>query len=96
VGFEIFEFIDPSHQACTSEKFDYTRAGVFHICITKLDVEDAVIKVKDKVGSQIGDTVDLGEDLHGESRKAAYVRDPWGTVVESLSCGFETLMANRE
>jgi catechol 2,3-dioxygenase-like lactoylglutathione lyase family enzyme len=96
VGFEIFQFIDPAHQACTTEEFEYMRGGVFHICVTTPDVEDAIRRVKEKEGRQIGETVDLGEDLHGEMRKAAYVKDPWGTVVEVLSCGFEALMANRE
>jgi predicted enzyme related to lactoylglutathione lyase len=96
VGFEIFQFIDPAHQACTTEEFYYTRAGVFHIRVTTLDVEDTVRRVKEKGGRQIGETVELGEDLHGEMGKATYVKDPWGTVLKVLSCGFEALMANRE
>lgn len=98
VGFEIFQFIDPPHLPSTSSasEFEYTRAGVFHICVTTPDVDDAVERVLEKGGSQIGETVELGEDADGEMRRAAYVRDPWGTVVEVLSCGFEALMANRE
>jgi predicted enzyme related to lactoylglutathione lyase len=88
--------VDPSHQACTSEEFNYTRAGVFHICITTPDVEAAITKAKKKGGRQIGDNVNLGEDLDGAMRKAVYLRDPWGAVVEVLSCSFETMMANRE
>lgn len=96
VGFEIFQFIEPAHQKAESEEFEYTRAGVFHIAITTPDVEDAVRRVKEHGGSQIGETVELGRDVDGVMRYAAYMKDPWGTVVEVLSCGFEALMANRE
>lgn len=40
-------------------------------------------------GKQIGETV----SMMGE--KALYISDPWGNVVECLSCSFETLMGNR-
>lgn len=103
VGFEIFQFIDPppSSPSPTSasqqqQSFDYTQPGVFHICVTTPDVSDAVQRVLAKGGSQIGETVELGTDVDGEIRRAAYVRDPWGTVVEVLNCSFEALVANRE
>ncbi|OAL05174.1 Glyoxalase/Bleomycin resistance protein/Dihydroxybiphenyl dioxygenase [Phaeosphaeriaceae sp. SRC1lsM3a] len=95
VGFEIFEFIEPRHREPETEDFEYTRAGVYHICVTVTDVEDAIKRVEEMGGRQIGETVELGEDYHGEMRRAAYVRDPWGTVVEVLSCTFEALMANK-
>lgn len=96
MGFEIFEFIEPRHGVAGTEEFDYTRAGVFHICVTVVDVEDAVQRVINMGGKQVGEMVELGEDYHGDMRRASYVKDPWGTVVEVLSCGFEALMANKE
>ncbi|KAF2026879.1 Glyoxalase/Bleomycin resistance protein/Dihydroxybiphenyl dioxygenase [Setomelanomma holmii] len=96
VGFEVFEFVEPAQRGVASGTFEYTRAGVFHIAVTTPDVEDAIACVRENGGSQIGQMVELGKDLDGVMRHAAYLRDPWGTVVEVLSCGFEALMANRE
>lgn len=98
VGFEVFEFIDPPHEPLppTPAHFEYTRAGVFHICVTTPDVDDAVKRVISKGGSQAGETVHVGTEPDGTEIKAAYVLDPWGTVVEVLSCSFEGLMANRQ
>ncbi|CAO2652687.1 Nn.00g020980.m01.CDS01 [Neocucurbitaria sp. VM-36] len=89
VGFEVFEFIDPPHQPV--REFEYARSGFFHIAVTSPDVDGAVTRVlESEGGSQIGQTVSMG----GEE-KAAYVSDPWGNVVELLSCSFEALMANK-
>ncbi|KAH7083828.1 hypothetical protein FB567DRAFT_92712 [Paraphoma chrysanthemicola] len=96
VGFEIFEFVDPVCREVVDRGFEFTTPGVFHIAVTVPDVEDAVSRVKEHGGRQIGETVELGRGVNGEMRFAAYLRDPWGTVVEVLSCGFEALMANRE
>jgi catechol 2,3-dioxygenase-like lactoylglutathione lyase family enzyme len=88
VGFEVFEFIDP---ACTVPKpsFEYTRGGFFHIAVTTPDPDATAQVVKDNGGKQIGTTV----SMYGE--KALYVEDPWGNVIECLSCSFEQLMGNR-
>jgi len=40
-------------------------------------------------GKQIGETC----DMYGE--KALYLQDPWGNIIECLSCSFEQLMGNR-
>lgn len=94
VGFEIFEFIDPPPKPALHH-FDFSQAGLFHICITAPAVDDAVERVLAKGGRLIGEIVEVGKDLEGNMNKAAYVADPWGTVVEVLSCTFESLMANR-
>lgn len=88
VGFEVFEFIDPPHQP--KPDFEYSKSGFFHIAVTTADVDGAVKKVLDNGGSQVGETVGMG----GENR-AAYVSDPWGNVVELVSCSFESLLANK-
>jgi hypothetical protein len=72
-------------------KFDYNRAGFFHIAITAPDVDAAISHAISHGAKQIGETVNVG--VEGKQR-AAYVSDPWGNVVEVVSCSFERLMAN--
>ncbi|KAF2011496.1 hypothetical protein BU24DRAFT_495670 [Aaosphaeria arxii CBS 175.79] len=88
VGFEIFEFTDPPHEP--KPAFEYTRSGFFHIAVTAPDVGACVRKVVENGGSQVGETV-----VVGDGTEAAYACDPWGNVVEVLGCSFESLMANR-
>ena len=88
VGFEVFEFIDPPH--VPKPDFEYNRAGFFHIAVTTPDVDGTAKKVVESGGKQVGEIVSMG----GQER-AAYVTDPWGNVVELLSCSFEALMANK-
>lgn len=87
VGFEVFEFIDPPH--VPKPDFEYNKAGFFHIAVTTPDIEEAVQRVKDSGGRQVGETVSMGKE-----EKAAYVSDPWGNVVELVTCSFEVLLAN--
>lgn len=88
VGFEVFEFIDPPHQP--KPEFEYNRSGFFHIAVTAPDVDTACKRAVEYGGKQVGETVSVGGD-----EKALYLSDPWGNVVEVLSCSFEALMANR-
>lgn len=97
VGFEIFEFIDPPTK--TSEETNknwtleeqYQRGGFFHIAVTAPD-PDAVAEAACQDGAvRIGETLTMYD-----GDKTLYIRDPWGNVVEVLSCSFEQLMANRE
>jgi catechol 2,3-dioxygenase-like lactoylglutathione lyase family enzyme len=87
VGFEVFQFIKPEYKK--PEVFEYNRGGFFHIAITVADPEAIAAKVEKAGGKRIGETV----SMYGET--ALYVRDPWGNVVECLSCSFEQLMGNR-
>ncbi|KAK5712562.1 hypothetical protein LTR17_017943 [Elasticomyces elasticus] len=87
VGFEIFEFIDPPFKQ--PENFDYTRGGFFHIGVTVADPEDVAKRATEMGGKLIGEPVGMYEE------KALYVQDPWGNIVELLSCSFEKLMGNR-
>jgi catechol 2,3-dioxygenase-like lactoylglutathione lyase family enzyme len=92
VGIELFEFVDPlmKHPAT----FDYTRGGVFHICLTVSDPEGLCAKAEAAGAKRIGQTVMPWKHLD-EDDIALYIQDPWGTVIELLSCSFEQLMANR-
>jgi hypothetical protein len=106
VGFEVFEFIDPPHQP--KSEFEYNRksylplqgeqallttmikgAGFFHIAVTSPDPEEACKRAVAEGGKQVGETVSMGP-----VEKALYLSDPWGNVVEVLSCSYEALMAN--
>jgi catechol-2,3-dioxygenase len=88
VGFEVFEFIDPLHEK--KPDFEYNRSGFFHIAVTAPDVDEVCRRAVENGGYQVGETVDMGG---GE--KALYLSDPWGNVVECLSCSFESLLANK-
>lgn len=87
-GLEIFEFIDPPFQA-GAKPFDYTRGGFFHVGITVADPKETARRACEQGATQIGETVDrFGETV-------LYLQDPWGSIVECLSCSFERLLANR-
>lgn len=92
VGFEIFEFQEPKTvvpETSDAEPFHYARGGYFHIAITVADPKETVKKAIELGGKQIGEVMELfGEHV-------LYATDPWGNVVEILSCSFEQLMGNR-
>ncbi|PGH13189.1 hypothetical protein AJ80_06435 [Polytolypa hystricis UAMH7299] len=99
VGFEIFEFLNPKYNGPSSTTSSsvpfsltnlYTRGGFFHIAITDPDPERLCARVVAAGGKQIGVTTPLHE-----GQTALYFRDPWGNVVEVVSCSFEQLLANR-
>ncbi|EXJ77938.1 hypothetical protein A1O3_09097 [Capronia epimyces CBS 606.96] len=89
VGFELFEFVEPKMSQPAA--FDYTRGGVFHVCITDPDPDRLAERVVAAGGRKFGATV----GLYGSQDKALYVQDPWGNVLEVMSCNFEHAMANR-
>ena len=97
VGFEIFEFIDPPAKKADEINKDwsleeqYQRGGFFHIAITSPDPDGLADRACADGGVRVGETVAMYD---GET--ALYLRDPWGNVVEVLSCSFEQLMGNRE
>lgn len=68
----------------------YRRGGVFHFCVTHPEPAKLAAEACEDGARQIGELVELGE-----GQTALYLRDPWGCVVEVLSCGYEQLMANR-
>ena len=97
VGFEIFQFIDPPVKPADELNKDWTleqqyqRGGLFHIAITAPDPDGVADRACADGATRVGETVTLYD-----GDKALYLRDPWGNVVEILSCSFEQLMANRE
>ncbi|KAK5115007.1 hypothetical protein LTR85_010045 [Meristemomyces frigidus] len=94
VGFELFEFIDPPVKPADMETWtleeQYQRGGVFHFCLTVPEPQ-AVCDAVCKDGA-----AQIGEMIHGyDGEGGLYLRDPWGNVIELLSCSYEQLLANR-
>lgn len=96
VGFEIFQFIDPPTDSAETVLKDWTlqnqyqRGGVFHVAVTAPDPEAVARRACEDGAVQIGETVTVGDD-----ERAVYLRDPWGVVMEVLSCSYDQLMANQ-
>jgi catechol 2,3-dioxygenase-like lactoylglutathione lyase family enzyme len=85
VGFEIFEFTNPSHTQ-PERSFEYNRGGFFHVCVTDHDPESLVERVVVEGGSRVGKLVRLVDGI-----KCVYVADPWGNILEILDTSFERL-----
>ncbi|EOO04240.1 putative glyoxalase bleomycin resistance dioxygenase superfamily protein [Phaeoacremonium minimum UCRPA7] len=91
VGVELFEFQEPRIRQGSESNFerDISRGGLFHMAITTPDVVAMCDHVVTSGGKMIGQAVTVfGQD-------AVYAQDPWGNVVELLSCSFDQLMSNR-
>lgn len=86
IGFEVFQFMDPSFRA-NAVDFEYNRGGFFHICVTDPDPEALADKVVREGGRRQGVTVKVADG----SVTCAYVKDPWGNVVEVLSASFDRM-----
>lgn len=85
VGFEVFEFLNPSHTK-PERSFEYNRGGFFHVCVTDHDPESLVERVVEAGGSRVGKMVSPVEGV-----KCVYVGDPWGNILEILDTSFERL-----
>lgn len=92
VGFELFEFVDPEFEPPqrTFQEGGFTRGGLFHFAITVPDVRALAARAVDNGGSLICDPVEMGA---GE--EALYIADPWGNVIECMSCSFELLVGQQ-
>ena len=91
VGVELFEFQEPRIQQGAEANFerDISRGGLFHMAVTTPDIATLCDRVVTNGGKKIGQAVTVFD------QEAVYVQDPWGNVVELLSCSFERLMSNR-
>ncbi|KIX06833.1 uncharacterized protein Z518_04809 [Rhinocladiella mackenziei CBS 650.93] len=92
VGIELFQFIDPPFKQ--QADFDYTRGGVFHVGLTVADPEEVCKRAVAAGAKKIGQSVVPYRHL-GEDDVALYMQDPWGMVIELMSCSFEQFFANR-
>lgn len=98
VGLEFFQFIDPpaqGHNETTIEnkKFEYTRAGFFHICVTDPNPEQLVQQIVQTGGQQISPILNI---FTNETYQAVYCLDPFGNLVEVMSASYERTLSNRE
>ena len=97
VGFELFEFIDPPTKSAEeitknwSLEEQYQRGGYFHIGVTAPDPDAVAKECCEDGATRVGETI-----MAYDGETALYLRDPWGNVVEVLSCSFEQLLGNRE
>ncbi|KAH0845938.1 lactoylglutathione lyase [Fonsecaea pedrosoi] len=94
VGLEIFEFVRPKYNG-PERRVDwcpdtYTKGGVFHFCFTVANVEETARRAIESGGKNVGVLVEPAE---GE--QAFFVQDPWGNVIELLSCSFDVLFLKR-
>ncbi|CAK7233740.1 hypothetical protein SCUCBS95973_008698 [Sporothrix curviconia] len=92
VGFELFQFVEPSTKEGDEANFEktYTRGGYFHIAITVPDCDETINKIVANGGRLVGKSVPLFDEF-----QAAYVTDPWGNVIELITGSFERIMSNR-
>jgi catechol-2,3-dioxygenase len=98
IGLEFFQFVDPptrrqniSNQS--GQKFDYTQAGFFHICITDPNPEELVKRIVETGGQQISPVLNIFPD---ETYQAVYCLDPFGNLVEVMSASYERTLSNRD
>ncbi|KAG7411426.1 hypothetical protein Forpe1208_v009629 [Fusarium oxysporum f. sp. rapae] len=92
VGIEVFQFIDPPCKS-RDEVFEFTRPGVFHICVTNQNPDELLARVVSRGGRQVGDWMQysiFGLDGH----KGIYTQDPWGNVVEIMSISQERVASS--
>jgi len=89
VGFEIFEFQDPEYKKARDFDTEFHHGGFFHIAITVPDPDETAQKVTELGGKRVGETT----GMYGE--KALYVQDPWGNIIECMSCSFEQFMGDK-
>ncbi|OJZ80147.1 hypothetical protein ASPFODRAFT_76030 [Aspergillus luchuensis CBS 106.47] len=92
IGFELFEFVDPDFEEPrrSFEEGAFTRGGLFHFAITVPDVGALAAKAVENGGRKICDPVKMGA---GE--QALHIADPWGNVIECMSCSFELLVGRQ-
>ncbi|KAI9146805.1 hypothetical protein HJFPF1_13373 [Paramyrothecium foliicola] len=86
VGFEVFEFVDPTFKA-NDVDFEYNRAGFFHICLTDPHPNTLAETVVTNGGTRIGVTVQVARG----NATCMYVKDPWGNVIEILDISFDQM-----
>lgn len=92
IGFEVFEFVDPKYEKPqrTFEEGGFTTGGPFHFAITAPDVGALAAKAVSNGGKEICGPVDMGS-----GQQALYISDPWGNIIECMSCSYELLVGQQ-
>ncbi|GAS93832.1 glyoxalase/bleomycin resistance protein [Mycolicibacterium canariasense] len=92
VGIELFQFIDPPVQhRDADDPIDFTRRGPWHLCLTYLDVAQAVALITDEGGTMLSEPTAF---VPGRPWVLAYCADPWGTVLEIMSHSYAEVFSN--
>lgn len=90
VGIELFQFIEPKTEV-PANTFEYWRGGIFHFCLTAVDIE----AVAERIGANGGKVLSKVWKLwQNKEYKAVYCQDPWGTIVELCSRPYEQFWSN--
>ncbi|CAF3789326.1 unnamed protein product, partial [Rotaria sordida] len=93
VGLELFQFIDPPTQRPNIASFEYTRAGLFHICVTDPEPENLVRRIVATGGKQLSPVLTV---FPRQIYQAVYSLDPFGNLVEIMATSYERQMSNRD
>ncbi len=78
VGIEMFQFMRPETYV-PDNTFDYSRSGIFHLCLTTIDVDATA----DLIARSGGKVLSKKWHLHAAKKtRLVYCADPWGTIIE--------------
>ena len=90
---ELFQFIDPPTRRPNTTGFEYTRAGLFHICVTDPQPQILADKIVANGGQQISPVLTV---FPGEIYQAVYCLDPFGNLLEIMATSYERQMSNQD
>jgi catechol 2,3-dioxygenase-like lactoylglutathione lyase family enzyme len=77
VAVELFEFRAPPTEARAT--FDYTRVGVFHVCVVDPQIERLAERIEAAGGRR---RTAIRPIFPGEPYRFCYCEDPWGNALE--------------
>ena len=93
VGLELFQFVEPPTQQSNRTSFEYTRAGLFHLCVTDPEPEKLARRIVESGGTQVSSVIRV---FPGEIYQTVYCLDPFGNLVEIMVTSYERQMSNRD
>jgi catechol 2,3-dioxygenase-like lactoylglutathione lyase family enzyme len=92
VGLELFQSIDPPHER-REHPIEFWKSGVWHFCVTDPDVDGLTAKIVASGGKQLSKV--WQDRLPHADYKMVYCQDPFGTLIEVYSHGYELFRAWR-
>ncbi len=92
VGIELFQFSKPKTYA-PDNAFEYWRTGIFHICLTAVDIEATAKQIAANGGKQMSKVWKL---FSNKDYKVCYCCDPWGTIIELSTNSYVQTWSNLE
>lgn len=91
VGIEMFQFMEPKTYV-PENTFDFSRSGIFHICLTTADI-DATAKLITQNGGKV--LSKIWQLYPEQNMRLVYCMDPWGTIIEFFEAPYAQFCANR-